>query len=306
MHVGHHPSPIYIHYYSCRPLPIWRWAVVSGETQFLNSNSKTGVQDPPCKSILNAWGTHTSVCGLFHPQRGSESSCNNSAKTLVILFSLKTMESLQIEVATHFQVIPLLPPANEVCEGYVFTRVCLSMGDGGRYPPQKVHPPGRYTPRSSACWEIRATSGRYASYWNAFLFSMRTESLGHRGVFAALTLSFVWTGPCDAAFPLRLGNRRESGMHEHVESLLLRLISHLGDSSLFPLYYFQWRTQWGGDGDTRVTSTPSPIYFIFIQFSAKILSNNRLAQSLRLGLAPLPPLGSPGSATDLYVLCMIY
>ena len=62
----------------------------------------------------------------------------------------------------------------------------------------------------------------------------------------------------------------------------------------------------GGDGDTRVTSTPSPIYFIFIQFSANFLSNNRLAQSLRLGLAPLPPLGSPGSATDFYVLCMIY
>ena len=27
------------------------------------------------------------------------------------------------------------------------------------------------TPGSSACWEIRATSGRYASYWNAYLFS---------------------------------------------------------------------------------------------------------------------------------------
>ena len=36
-----------------------------------------------------------------------------------------------------------------------------------RYTPWPVHP----SPRSSACWEIRATSGRYASYWNAFLFS---------------------------------------------------------------------------------------------------------------------------------------
>ena len=26
----------------------------------------------------------------------------------------------------------LLPPANEVCEGYVFTGVCLSTGGGGR------------------------------------------------------------------------------------------------------------------------------------------------------------------------------
>ena len=80
----------------------------------------------------------------------------------------------------------------------------------GRYPPWQAHPPGRYTPLwqvhppgrytpllagtppsgrytpfplgrytplagtppgSSACWEIQATSGRYASYWNAFLFN---------------------------------------------------------------------------------------------------------------------------------------
>ena len=33
-------------------------------------------------------------------------------------------------------------------------------GTRGRYPP----------PQHSACWEIRATSGRYASYWNAILF----------------------------------------------------------------------------------------------------------------------------------------
>ena len=127
-------------------------------------------------------------------------------------------------------------PQTKVCEGYAFTRFCLSTGRGeylGRYPPpgrynpgrytppgrytsqtgtphqagtppgqvhsprqvhptRQVHPLGRYTlrsgtpprqvhplagtpqagttPRSSACWEIRATSGRYASYWNAFLF----------------------------------------------------------------------------------------------------------------------------------------
>ena len=65
----------------------------------------------------------------------------------------------------------------------------------GRYPPGQVHPLAgtpprqvhlpwaRYTPlagtppwqvtpppRSSSCWEIWATSGRYASYWNAFLY----------------------------------------------------------------------------------------------------------------------------------------
>ena len=48
---------------------------------------------------------------------------------------------------------------------------------GQVHPPGKVHPPGQVhprqvPPRSSACWEIRATSGRYASYWKAVLFDM--------------------------------------------------------------------------------------------------------------------------------------
>ena len=36
----------------------------------------------------------------------------------------------QLLLATHILMI-LLPPAKEVCEGYVFTRVCLSTGGGG-------------------------------------------------------------------------------------------------------------------------------------------------------------------------------
>ena len=124
----------------------------------------------------------------------------------------------------------LLPPPNEVCEGYIFTRVCHSVHGGGEYlgrylpsrytplagtppagtppgrytprspppgtppvgtpPPRQVRPSGRYTPDrytppgqvphhpgSSACWEIRATSGRYASYWNAFLFKILVSDI---------------------------------------------------------------------------------------------------------------------------------
>ena len=39
------------------------------------------------------------------------------------------------------------------------------LGTRGRHPPTR----GRHPPRSSACWEIQATSGRYASCWNAIL-----------------------------------------------------------------------------------------------------------------------------------------
>ena len=32
--------------------------------------------------------------------------------------------------------------------------------------------PGSRTPLQSACWEIQVTSGRYASYWNAYFCSI--------------------------------------------------------------------------------------------------------------------------------------
>ena len=111
----------------------------------------------------------------------------------------------------------LLPPANEVYEGYVFTHVCQSFcsqwgggwwvcpiacwdtppWDQRQAPPwdqRQAHPPGTRgrppwdqrqanpipgprgrpplgpdTPQRSTCWEIPATSGRYASYWNSIL-----------------------------------------------------------------------------------------------------------------------------------------
>ena len=42
-----------------------------------------------------------------------------------------------------------------------------------RPTPRTSQCPTRSRPPSSACWEIRATTGRYASYWNAYLFQRR-------------------------------------------------------------------------------------------------------------------------------------
>ena len=43
----------------------------------------------------------------------------------------------------------------------------------GRYPPGQVHPPlGRYMPQQCILG-YGSTSGRYASYWNAFLLQIR-------------------------------------------------------------------------------------------------------------------------------------
>ena len=86
--------------------------------------------------------------------------------------------------------IKLLPLANEVWGKVIFLHLFVILFTGGGSasvhagiptPPRPcTHapspgpctPPGpcTITPRHRACWEIRSTRGRYASYWNAILF----------------------------------------------------------------------------------------------------------------------------------------
>ena len=76
-------------------------------------------------------------------------------------------------------------PQRSCGQGYIFTRVCDSVHRGGlragRTPPRQGEPPPgadppgadplpEQTPPREAHSSIRSTSGRYASYWNAFLF----------------------------------------------------------------------------------------------------------------------------------------
>ena len=70
----------------------------------------------------------------------------------------------------------LLSPSNEVWGKVIFLHLSVILFTGGV--------PGQVHPGISACWEIRATSGRYASYWNAFLF----------GIFFAENCMKKWTG----------------------------------------------------------------------------------------------------------------
>ena len=75
---------------------------------------------------------------------------------------------------------PLLPRTRGRQPPGTRGRLSSLPGTRGRHPfPVSRHPleadtlPGnRHPPRSSACCEIRATSGRYASYWNAILYLM--------------------------------------------------------------------------------------------------------------------------------------
>ena len=103
------------------------------------------------------------------------------------VYACMTGESTSVRV-----VCVIVDACDQVCiftarkrslgQGNIFAPVCHSVHSGGgstwagtpgtRYTPRaRYTPQTRYTPRSSAYWEIRATSGRYASCWNAFLFT---------------------------------------------------------------------------------------------------------------------------------------
>ena len=74
---------------------------------------------------------------------------------------------------------PFLPAATKLGQGNIFRNVCQEFCPlGGRvsasvhtgiHPPPWEQTPREQTPREADC-SIRSTSGRYASYWNAFLF----------------------------------------------------------------------------------------------------------------------------------------
>ena len=152
---------------------------------------------------------------------GTIRTCSKFTNLHKNIFSVK-----KIFMNTHYEIRIQLPPANEVCEGHVFTGVCLSTLGGGMrgcsggvcmVAPGGVHGcsrgacvvapgggicgflrgacmvfPGGHAwllPEGGHAWllpgvcawffqggacvgndEIRSMSGRYASYWNAFLF----------------------------------------------------------------------------------------------------------------------------------------
>ena len=114
------------------------------------------------------------------------------------------MKSVLVKVLYCVHPSPLLLSTTKLGQGIIFRSVCQEFcpwGGGclppttplGRHPPGQTppwqipslsrHPLGQTspradTPRSSACWEIRATSGPYTSYWNAYLSSNGLALMG--------------------------------------------------------------------------------------------------------------------------------
>ena len=143
------------------------------------------------------WWSLLSVTNL------TKSSLLQYGKTQLLSVSRCNMNILQFYTSRFYR-------PQRSCEGYVFTGVCLSTGGGGvclsawwdttprsRHPPEQTPPgpdtpPRADTPQSRHPWEqtppVADTPlgpdppgadtplryghcwGRYASYWNAFLF----------------------------------------------------------------------------------------------------------------------------------------
>ena len=74
------------------------------------------------------------------------------------------------QYSRFFEAVKFLQPATKLGQGNIFTSVCQEFCQQGCLPPTPRPAAVADTPRSSACWEIGATSGRYASYWNAYLY----------------------------------------------------------------------------------------------------------------------------------------
>ena len=90
------------------------------------------------------------------------------------------VHTAQIQTLTQTSIglcVNLLPSANEVAESYVFTPVCHSVhrrgsasGSGSvNTPLPPTHTPTPLDTPSPGHTPTQSTSGRYASYWNAFL-----------------------------------------------------------------------------------------------------------------------------------------
>ena len=139
--------------------------------------------------LCNTWwpldGLHGGWAILIHLlahvqaliRRGSELKCSLASKSVTrqTLYQLSFDDYVFLLVAHYHTItinIYLLPSANEVCEGYVFTCVCHSV-HGGMSVPGGVSAPGgclqAHTRVVSQHALRQAPPTATALYWNAYL-----------------------------------------------------------------------------------------------------------------------------------------
>ena len=114
---------------------------------------------------LECWRSERIPCILIVLFRQSD-ACHDASKTINTDADVQCEWVLRVHL--YWSKSDFYRSQTKFCEGYVFSPVCYSVHRGEEGLPQCML---GYTPLlRSACWEIRATSGQYASYWNAYLF----------------------------------------------------------------------------------------------------------------------------------------
>ena len=144
------------------------------------------------KNVKYQFGSNTSLSSTYRVTNADLSHtpqvCRQKGGASVVEYSYPTIPFMK-----KTQRILLLPPANIVCEGYVFTGVCLSTGGAipaciaGGIPAclaaglQGGSAPGG-VPDTGGAWSRPPWDGyycgRYASFWNAFLLLEEEHIMG--------------------------------------------------------------------------------------------------------------------------------
>ena len=116
------------------------------------------------------------LCCAYGSKNDGQRPQHHVPSTSVTRSSARSPPDLTVSnsnVSVCIQFLNFYRPQRSCGQGYVFTRVCDSVHGGGGsasvhagIPPGKETPPGRRHPPLPT---IRSMSGRYASYWNAFL-----------------------------------------------------------------------------------------------------------------------------------------
>ena len=91
-------------------------------------------------------------------------------KRIRFVFHVNVHGRLLMKICKAFSFPSPKPEVYKHWQTTLFISVCLSGGSASVHAGIADPSLGADTPLRSACWEIRPTSGRYASYWNAYLF----------------------------------------------------------------------------------------------------------------------------------------
>ena len=125
----------------------------------------------PC--LVTQYSKHWKRYGSFHTcdWGNIRIHCNIRCDTIyTILYFYTDVSTTQTYSVSDPSVICYLPQRS--WGKVMFLHMSVILFTGGLPQCSLGYPP----PGSSLCWEIRTTSGRYASYWNAFLLRLLSQT----------------------------------------------------------------------------------------------------------------------------------